>query len=105
MGDQPRHRRFRFGLLSLFVLVAAVGVLACFWNPFAQPASGSNFERVKLGMTETEVTELIGKPDEVETFRDLTQTRYQLTAEDVWVVAYKDGQVYQSLPHQKVTEQ
>jgi hypothetical protein len=100
MYEKPS--RFRFGLISLFPLIAAAGVVACFWNPFdRQSAGGSNFELVKLGMTETEVTELIGKPDEVDTYADMTNTRYHPTAENFWIVTYKDGRVYQSLPHRK----
>jgi hypothetical protein len=46
MDEKPR-RHYRFGLISLFVLIAVVGALACFWNPFPMP-SKSNFSNGKL---------------------------------------------------------
>ena len=60
MDEKPR--RFRFGLIALFALIAAVGVLACFWNPFHKP-NISNFGLIEVGMTEGHVRELVGKPD------------------------------------------
>jgi hypothetical protein len=66
MDEKPR-RRFRFGLISLFVLIAAVGVVACFWNPFPKPKKPNklNVYLIEEGMTEAEVKALVGQPDGV----------------------------------------
>jgi hypothetical protein len=86
--------QFRFGLVALFALVAAIGVLASIWNPFIQPSSTPSLSDVKIGMSGAEVSELIGKPDTVEEILGVTITRYQVTGDEVWMVAYKDGRVY-----------
>jgi hypothetical protein len=99
MDEKPR--RFRFGLIALFALIAAAGVLVSLWNPLVQPTSAPSLSDVKIGMTETEVAELVGKPDEVDTYADMTNTRYHLTAEDFWMVTYKNGRVCQSRLHRK----
>jgi heat shock protein HslJ len=39
MYEKPRRRWFRFGLLALFALIAAAGVLASLWNPFSKPST------------------------------------------------------------------
>jgi hypothetical protein len=57
MDEKPRRRWFRFRLISLFALVA-VGPI--FWNPFPK-LSKSNIHRIKFGMTEAEVADLVGK--------------------------------------------
>jgi hypothetical protein len=61
MNDKPR--RFRFGLIALFALVAALGVLACFWNPFKQPPSRAHLRLIENGMTIAQVTSIVGPPD------------------------------------------
>jgi hypothetical protein len=46
MDEKPR--RFRFRLIALFALIAALGVLATLWNPFPKP-SRSNFGQINFG--------------------------------------------------------
>jgi hypothetical protein len=100
MDEKPQRRWFCFGLPGLFALIAAFAVVASLWNPLVQPTGRSNLERVRKGMTEAEVAKLVGDPDVVEDFRRVITTRYQLTAEDVWLVVYKDGVVSQTFRRQ-----
>jgi hypothetical protein len=90
MTDQPRRRRCRFGLISLFVLVAVVGILACFWNPFPEPRK-SNINRIKFGMTEADVAKLVGKPDRVDVNAP-HHHKYRLGGEERNVV-FENGKV------------
>jgi hypothetical protein len=89
MDEKPR-RPFRFGLISLFALVALVGVLACIWNPFPKP-SKSNINRIKFGMTEAEVAKLVGKPDRVDV-NDPCHHKYRL-GDQVRHVVFENGEV------------
>jgi hypothetical protein len=86
--------RFRFGLHGLFALIAAVAVLASLWNPLIQPRTRSNLQRVRRGMTQAEVVKLVGDPDTVNVFRGVMSTRYQLTAEETWIVSYIEERVH-----------
>jgi hypothetical protein len=90
--DEKPCRRFRFGLIGLFALVAAIGVLACFWNPLVQP-DRSNLGKVKLGMTEADVAELVGEPDGAETIKGVLIQWYHVADRDGWVISFKDGLV------------
>ena len=96
MDDQPRRRRFRFGLISPFALIAAVGVLACFWNPFPK-SSLSNRDLIKVGMVEADVLALIGQPDRIEIEKDTADARaahvYEMAPSEFWIVVYADGRV------------
>jgi hypothetical protein len=91
MREKPRHR-FRFGLISLFALIAAIGVVACFWNPLVQPDK-SNLGKIKIGMTEADVAELVGEPDGAETVRGVLIQWYHVADRDGWVISFKDGLV------------
>jgi hypothetical protein len=92
MNEELPRRRFRFGLISLFLLVAAVGVLACFWNPLVQPDK-SNLGKIKTGMTEADVAALVGEPDSAETVKGVLIQWYQVADRDGWVISFKDGLV------------
>jgi hypothetical protein len=92
MNEKPR--RFRFGLITLFALIAAAGVLACFWNPFPKP-SQSNLSLIEVGMTVDEVAELVGEPDKAETDNAngrLAQV-YWMTRGEAWIVVFVNGKV------------
>jgi hypothetical protein len=95
MNDQPR-RRFRFGLISLLALVAVVGVVACFWNPFPN-SSRSNFDKIEAGMTIAEVATLVGPPDRIrEDESRILRHIYHLKGPAV-IVYYYDGVVHTPL--------
>jgi hypothetical protein len=93
-----KPRRFRFGLIALFVLIAAVGVFVSLWNPFPQP-SRTNVDKIELGMTEDDVAELIGKPDKVVTNNEDGRMAhlYDLGNGEAWVVFFKDGRVMRNV--------
>jgi hypothetical protein len=90
--DQKPQRRFRFGLIALFALIAAVGVLVSLWNPFPKP-SRSNFGLIEEGMTEADVAVLVGKPDRVEKDNLRLAHLYELGVGEAWLVFYQDGRV------------
>jgi len=98
MDENQRRRQFRFGLVSLFALVAAIGVLACFWNPIPNP-SRNNFHLIKHGMTIADVTTLVGPPDtahcDAATGRiGLTVHEFEITpGKTAYFVYYLDGKV------------
>jgi hypothetical protein len=92
MDEKPRRSRFRFGILALFALIAALGILATLWNPLVRP-DRSNLGRIKLGMTEADVAELVGEPDGVETVKGILIQWYRVQDPDGWVVSFKDGLV------------
>jgi hypothetical protein len=55
--------RLRFGLAQLLGLVAVCGAVFAIWPYFERPPSPlERLPEVKLGMSETEVESLIGKP-------------------------------------------
>jgi hypothetical protein len=99
MDEKPRRRWFRFRLISLFTLVAAVGVLACFWSPFPKP-SKSNLVLISVGMTESEVAGLIGNPDTITTDDGRLIHRYLVRGYgEEWMIVYADGKVIDCLCH------
>jgi len=89
MNEKPR--RFRFGLIGLFAVVAAVGVLVNLWNPFPKP-SKSNINQIRFGMTETEVAQLVGKPDRVDV-NDPCHHKYRLANDEERHVVFENGTV------------
>jgi hypothetical protein len=101
-----KQRRFRFGLISLFALVAAVGVLAFFWNPFPKP-NKSNIEQVELGMSERDVAKLIGPADSTSTAMQRphdesapTVHTYLISAKEQWDNFFVKGCVVRSYRRQ-----
>jgi hypothetical protein len=93
MDEKPRHR-FRFGLISLFALIAAVGILACFWNPFHKPST-ANFGLIEVGMTVAEVEDLVGEPHTgtIDTAREWLFYGYQVNSGEEWFILFVNGQV------------
>jgi hypothetical protein len=99
MDEKPHRRRFRFGLISLFVLVVAVGILAKLWNPFRPKRE--NLHLVKPGMTVAEVAALVGSPDKAHSHNDAATGRigvlithvFQVNPNEAWLVQFIDGQV------------
>jgi hypothetical protein len=94
MDEKPRRRRWpQFGLVAIFVLLAAAAVVFKFWNPFPQP-SRTKFGQIEIGMTEAEVAELVGDPDDVETGPDGRIIHaYTLARDEEWLVIYDKGRV------------
>jgi hypothetical protein len=93
MHEKPR--RFRFGLISLFALIAAVGVAASIWNPLAKPTR-SNIRQVRFGMPQRDVAELIGLPDltRVPVTENVPSIHtYGISAAEYWDIAFLDGRV------------
>jgi hypothetical protein len=92
MDEKPR--RFRFGLLAIFTLIAAAGVVASFWNPFDRPPSLNNIPLVKTGMTIDEVAELVGEPDYVGTLNATLVHLYETSdTHQQWLIGFVNGKV------------
>src|SRR5687767_1753393 len=93
-----KPHRFSFGLIALFVLIVAVGVLVSLWNPFPKP-SRTNCDKIELGMTEDDLAELVRQPDEVVT--DNTSGRsahaYFLGNGEFWLILFEDGRVIRNV--------
>ena len=96
MDEKQRRRRFRFGLISLFALVATVGILASLWNPFRRYPSRSNLHLVKTGMTASEVVELVGEPDTFLADSGLWIHAYKTDRRGVWLIGFRDDKVAMS---------
>jgi hypothetical protein len=97
MDEKPYRRRFRFGLICAFVLVAAVGVLACFWNPFHKP-NISNLSLIQVGMTEAQVARLLGEPDSVQATSGGMTHVYHTENGEPWLIDYENDRVLFSFP-------
>jgi hypothetical protein len=93
-----KPHRFRFGLMALFAVIAAVGVLVSLWNPFPKP-SRTNVDKIELGMTEDDVAELIGQPDRVVTNNEDGRVAYvyDLGNGEAWLVVFEDGRVMRNV--------
>jgi hypothetical protein len=94
MDEKHVRQRFSFGLTSLFALAAAVGLLACFWNPLPNP-SRSNLGLIEVGMTVAEVEELVGNPDDgtIDLARGRLIYGYQVINGEKWFIVFDDGKV------------
>jgi hypothetical protein len=93
MDEKPSRRRFRFGLLALFALLAAAGVVATLWNPFPKP-SKTKLSSIEIGMTEADVARLVGNPDEAVTDSAGRLLHvYSFAYGEGWIVAFVDGKV------------
>jgi hypothetical protein len=54
---------FRFGITALLVAIALLAVLFAFWNPFQkQPPSITDFQDLRPGTSDEQVTEIFGRP-------------------------------------------
>ena len=93
-----KSSRIRFGLIALFALIVALGVLMSLWNPFPPP-SRSNFGQIEVGMIEAEVAELVGAPDQVLKVANARLAHvYQLNEGEGCFVLYADGRVVELMP-------
>src|SRR4051812_45783281 len=77
-----------FGLLALVVVASLVG--GYFWLTYdTSPVNSENYELISRGMTQTEVTQLLGKPLSMTQLLEIARKN-----EDNWsIVRYDDFRV------------
>jgi hypothetical protein len=85
-------------LVALFVLLTAAGAVFSVWNPFPKP-SKSNFGLIEVGMTEEDVAELVGKPDQsaMNHAEGWLAHSYELESGEHGAIVYVNGKVFRSL--------
>lgn len=100
MNEKPQRRRFRFGLLTLLLVVAVAGVVVSVWNPLDRRPSRANLGLIEPGMTVADVARLVGEADEVSFNEAGTRIiqAYRLDKRESWWVYYVDGKVRESNP-------
>jgi outer membrane protein assembly factor BamE (lipoprotein component of BamABCDE complex) len=66
MPDQPSpRRRFQFRLRTLFVVFTVAAIVCAILSRIPNEISWKQVQSIKVGMTEDEVRELLGRPNAV----------------------------------------
>lgn len=94
-GPAPKRRWFRFGLLAMFVAVTAVACVAYLYTLLPNELTPAELKSIQLGMTESEVIALVGRPDIMKTEPDGTTWWWygRILGESI---VFKNGRVVQN---------
>lgn len=96
MSEFPAERRwFRFSLRTLFVVVMVAACAAYLYTFLPNELTSAELSSIKRGMTESEVIELVGRPDAM-TFGENGKTTWTYGFIPDWV-EFKDGRVVEAV--------